>query len=60
MSINMKGEVTFIKIEKGKDNSHGGVTSVLKIKTIVNNKVLIDLKKLKDNGSKLPIREGVY
>ena len=59
MSINMKGEVTFIKIEKGKDNSHG-VTSVLKNKTIVNNKVLIDLKKLKDNGSKLPIREGVY
>jgi len=29
MSINMKGEVTFIKIEKGKDNSHGGVISVL-------------------------------
>ena len=37
MSINMKGEVTFIKIEKGKDKSHGGVISV-----IVNNKVLID------------------
>lgn len=30
MSINMKGEVTFMKkIEKGKDNSHGGVISVL-------------------------------
>lgn len=42
ISINMKGEVTFIKIEKGKDNSHGGVISVLKNKTIVNNKVLID------------------
>lgn len=47
MSIDMKGEVTFIKIEKGKDNSHGGVISSLKNKTIVNNKVLIDLKKFK-------------
>jgi len=47
MSIDMKDEVTFIKIKRGKDNSHCGVISVLKNKTIVNNKVLINLKKFK-------------
>lgn len=57
--VNRHGvEVTFIKMEKG---SHGGVMSVPKNETAIDNKALIDLiKKLKDAGSELPIREGVY
>lgn len=46
MLMYMKSEVTFIKIEKGKDNSHGGVILVLKNKSIVNNKVINRFKKI--------------
>ena len=51
--VNRHGvEVVFIKMEKGKDGSHGGVMKVGSpyLPTLIN--------RLKEAGSQLPIKEG--